>query len=82
MPGTGLVGIGTAKAIGNVPRRNRQKRRLRVALSRTQFAVAGLDWVAVGKLAIVEANFDDLCNEVTEMVDTLNKRWESESESG
>lgn len=78
LPGSGRVGIGAAKAIGNVPSRNRQKRRLKVAMEMAVQQSLQWDWVAVAKPAIVAAVHSELCNEVAELADSLRKRWESE----
>lgn len=80
--GTGLLGIATAKAIGNVPRRNRAKRRFRAALSEVPERIPdGLDVVIQISAKAADASYLDIVSDLRSLVSRMNERWESESAS-
>ena len=78
MPGTGLFGIATAKAIGCHAWRNRQKRRIRAA-SQSLTGRENFDLVISVKAKAREAKFQDIQAEIEKLTDHLKTRWESES---
>ncbi len=59
LPGEGLLGITTHRAIGSRARRNRQKRRLREAWLSVG-PPEGFDVVVVGRAQVQELSFSDL----------------------
>jgi ribonuclease P protein component len=64
IPGSGLLGVGTARAIGCRARRNRQRRRVQSCFG--NLGLPGTEWdcVAVARLAVVSADFAALQDEV------------------
>jgi ribonuclease P protein component len=59
LPGEGLLGITTHRAIGSRARRNRQKRRLREAWL-SLAPPAGFDVIIVGRSQVQDLSFSDL----------------------
>ncbi len=82
LPGIGLVGIATAKAIGSVPRRNRQKRRVREAFWLDPGEKHNLDWVIVVKASAVDRTFGELAFQLGGLIVETQQRWADDSESG
>lgn len=64
LPGVGLLGVGTARAIGCRARRNRQRRRVQSCFSNLSLPGPEWDCVAVARVAAVSASFVDLQAEV------------------
>jgi len=76
-----LVGIGTAKALGTRPKRNRQKRRVRELFRLLPDCTSGKDWVVIAKASVAEASHQELQDEVNTLIQKLEKRWDESSAS-
>ncbi|MBL8060162.1 MAG: ribonuclease P protein component [Chthonomonas sp.] len=72
LPGEGRVGFTTSRSIGNRPRRNRVKRRLREALPE----VNQLDIVVLGQRNADQAPFEEIRGELKKHMEALAQRWE------
>lgn len=82
LPGTGLLGVTTAKKIGNRPQRNRAKRRFREAiLTQADLADPRLDFVVIVGLDGAQASFDRIQKEVRILFIRAVERWADELES-
>lgn len=81
LSGTGAVGVTTARKIGNRARRNRVRRRVRevARLNHTKFS--NWDSVIVAKASADHAEFEAICNDLAQLIDELERRWEKQSES-
>lgn len=80
--GTGLIGIATAKKIGNAPQRNRAKRRFREVLrSLPECLDSRLDYVVVVLAASTDAKLDQIRTQLADLARELNNRWEKDLES-
>jgi len=82
LPGTGLLGVATAKKIGTKPPRNRAKRRYREAV-RTQSGLldSRFDFVLIVTESGARAPFERIQEEVRRLFAESVKRWADESES-
>ena len=79
LPGTGLLGIATAKKIGGKPDRNRAKRRFREAI-RIQAGLVDprLDFILIVNPDGANAVFERIQEEVRTLFGRAKERWESE----
>lgn len=79
LPGTGLFGVATPRALGSQPARNRQKRRARAAWTvlgkESQLTLGAYDWVASVKTPIKQAAFPELVKELEDLSRELHERW-------
>jgi ribonuclease P protein component len=81
LEGTGLVGFTTPKKLGNTPRRNRMKRRMREAVRESRSLLdASWDTVFLATMQANGASFAELAQDVRRAIERMRKRWESESE--
>ncbi|MBL8041121.1 MAG: ribonuclease P protein component [Chthonomonas sp.] len=80
LPGSGLLGITTAKAIGSKPQRNRLKRRIREAI-RPSFDQRHktFDWIVTGTRKAENSSLLDLVAAWQVSSDRLIERWEKGS---
>lgn len=78
LPGTGKVGITTVKALGNRPKRNREKRRIREIAGALGLHLETWDWVIVVKSSAAEAGFTDLQCDFRHLVSEAKEQWASE----
>ena len=79
LKGTGLVGVTTAKAIGSIARRNRQKRRARAlvdSLGRNE----DLDMTVTVKQTAQSADYQDLKRDLETLMTEIRSRWDDGSE--
>lgn len=82
LPGTGLIGVSTAKKIGTRVARNRAARRFREAIRRqAELAAPRLDLVLLVNMRGAEATFSLIEAEVCSLLSRAKERWESELES-
>lgn len=78
-PGSGLVGIATAKKIGDRPARNRAKRRVREAVRLLSDPHdLRLDYVVVVSPAAANAPFSQIQEELARLVPGAKERWAEE----
>jgi ribonuclease P protein component len=75
LPGTGRFGVATARAIGNTPRRNAVKRRIREAWRLTDGRPPAWDVVLSAKARAAEASLKELQDEVAKLLDEARARW-------
>lgn len=78
LPGTGLLGIGTSKKIGNKPRRNRTKRRFREAVRLSELVDPRLDYVLIVGPRGDTAPFARIREEVVDLFGKARERWADE----
>ena len=69
LPGQGLLGVGTAKKIGNKPRRNRQRRRVQSCFRNLNLPPTEWDCVAIARASVETAPFADLQAEAARLYD-------------
>jgi ribonuclease P protein component len=80
LPGTGLVGYATAKSLGAKPARNRQRRRAQACL-RSLESLPELDLVISIQARAANTSFEELCNEMGELLVRTKTQWVEKSES-
>lgn len=81
-PGTGLVGIATAKKIGGKPQRNRARRRFREAVRlQSEIVRPAFDFVIVVNQTGADAPFERIQEEVRRLFGEAVNRWADELES-
>jgi ribonuclease P protein component len=81
-PGSGLVGIATAKKIGGKPQRNHAKRRVRAAVQlNPEPPDPRLDYVIVVSESGARASFERIQGEVRRLLAEAVGRWADELES-
>ena len=79
LPGTGLVGVATAKKIGGKPDRNRAKRRFKEAIRlQSEMLDPRLDYVFVVLAKEAEPPFMKVHEEVAVLIDQAKQRWAKE----
>lgn len=81
LPGTGLLGVATARSIGNRPKRNRAKRRAKEAFRLVANRPDFLDFVLVVKGQAVPIAFEQVQREVEVLIGRSVELWGDESES-
>ncbi len=81
LDGTGFVGIATSRLIGNRPRRNRVRRRVREAVRIQAERLVRWDCVVIAKSACAHAEFAEICRQSSELIDEMERRWAAQSES-
>jgi ribonuclease P protein component len=82
LPGTGLVGIATAKKIGSKPERNRAKRRIREAIRlETHSPDLRFDFVIIVSVQGAAAPFVRIQEEIRTLLSLAVERWEENLES-
>lgn len=81
LPGTGLVGVATARSVGCHARRNRQKRRVREAVRVSAVAEPQFDMAFVAKQAVYTTDFQTLRDEVVRLTTEAKRRWAENSAS-
>lgn len=80
LPGSGLAGIGIARAIGCHARRNRQRRRLREALRTLHISeLSKFDTVVIGNEPATGLKLPELAASLGELIQVLIGRWEKQS---
>lgn len=77
LPGSGLVGVTTVKALGHRPGRNRQKRRIREISRHLGLHHESLDWVVVVKSQVANATFEELNSDLSQIHQEMCQRWAS-----
>jgi ribonuclease P protein component len=80
LPGSGLIGFATPKAVGNTPRRNRLKRRFRAAV-RECGPLETLDVIVAIAAAADRADYDAIKADVADGLKKIEQRWAKELES-
>ena len=80
LPGSGLIGYSTPRAIGSLARRNRLKRRFRAAVVRCVMP-EGLDMVIAISANADKADFEAIVDDLGKGLRRIGERWESESGS-
>lgn len=75
LPGTGLVGVTTSKAIGCRASRNRQVRRARAALNAQGGADVNLDIAVLVREGAVGAGWNELKEEIGRLLEETRQRW-------
>jgi ribonuclease P protein component len=75
--GSGLVGIGAAKRIGNLPRRNVVKRRARnILVQHSGWIDFNLDYILILGEAAGATEFSVLVTQLETLFVKMNDRWE------
>jgi ribonuclease P protein component len=74
--GTSYIGLTVSKKVGNAVKRNRIKRRLRVASQQVISAtgISGQAYVFIAKLSAINVPWDDLIKQVADAVDFVNQK--------
>ncbi|MBX3113576.1 MAG: ribonuclease P protein component [Fimbriimonadaceae bacterium] len=80
LPGNGAIGIATSQSIGSKPQRNRVKRRIREAIRPFLPRLMSWDMVVLAKGPTSLAEFREICNQLGELIDEMEQRWEKQSE--
>jgi ribonuclease P protein component len=82
LQGEGRLGFATAKAIGNVPKRNRVKRRFRAAMSEVPACIPeGADVVVQISAKGAEASYEHIVDDLRDILSRVNERWANERAS-
>lgn len=80
LPGSGLIGYSTPRAVGSLARRNRLKRRFRAAVVSCVLP-EGLDIVIAISAKADRAEFEAIVADLGKGLEQISERWESESGS-
>ena len=74
--GTSYIGLTVSKKVGNAVKRNRVKRRLRVASRQviSSTGISGLAYIFIAKLSAINAPWEDLTKQVADAVDFVNQK--------
>ncbi|MDR1366204.1 MAG: ribonuclease P protein component [Holosporales bacterium] len=74
--GTSYIGLTVSKKVGNAVKRNRVKRRLRVASRQiiSSIGISGQAYIFIAKLSAINASWDDLTKQVIDAVDFVNRK--------
>jgi len=78
LPGTGLLGVATAKKIGDRPARNRAKRRFREAARTQGLLDPKFDFILIVNGKGADATFERIQEEVRGLFARAVERWESD----
>ncbi|MFM9872605.1 MAG: ribonuclease P protein component [Fimbriimonadaceae bacterium] len=81
LSGSGAIGVTTSRKIGCRARRNRVRRRVREIARIQESRLAKWDSVIVAKASADHAKFETVCNDLGQLIDELERRWEKQSES-
>lgn len=74
LPGSGLLGIATARAIGEKPQRNRQRRRIRESIRLLDLCTNSWDIIIFAKPSITHATFEEIQEEARRHINDLITR--------
>ncbi|MBS1713374.1 MAG: ribonuclease P protein component [Armatimonadetes bacterium] len=81
LPGEGLVGFATARAIGCHARRNRAKRRARAAFNALPPLSVRADMAVLVREEAAKAEWNELVEELGRLCEETQRRWAADSGS-
>jgi ribonuclease P protein component len=85
LPGTGKIGFATPRAVGNVPRRNKLKRRFKAAVLEMERQgccdLGNLDMIFAISAKADRAPFQNIQQDLESAVRRMTERWVGKSES-